>query len=167
MYILSDKEINQECLSILDRFSNDNHFYKPHIQLLYNCGLRISEIVQKDNIYRTEYGDLFVWMQKTNRYRIIKKNEFTESFDLENLLQLNQLNYVNEKNISGAIKYFSNYRQLFVGNKEIVTHIFRHNYAKQKYIELESYPLVNEHLQEQNLSVCEKYVNSKIYYKTK
>lgn len=164
MTILDNNQINNECLFIKNRIINENNIYSEHIKLLYYTGIRISEVVQNENLYITTENDLFVFMPKTKRYRIIKYEPFLDEINLNLLLSINQSNYINEQNLKREIQKFSSYRRLYSGNKSIISHLFRHNFAKQQYEILKDYSKVNEKLQEQNLSVCINYIDSTIYY---
>lgn len=164
MKILSDQEINDACAEVLNRALLEDSFYITHLELLFRYGLRISEVVQDDKIYKTSSGELFVWMKKTKRYRVIPQDDFIDNLDTGLLLSKNTMQNINEQNLKRLISYYLAYRQLFIGSKNIVSHLFRHNFAKQKFARLESVRLVNELLQEVSENVCEGYINSEIWY---
>lgn len=164
MYVLSDQEIDDLCQKIISEAYNQGSLFTKHYELMYKFGLRVSEVCGVDNISVTGTGDVLIYMKKTRKYRLIKKEDFQVNFDIEIFLASNNLTYYSEQNIKREITNLSPYRRLFCGNKNIVTHIFRHNFAKQKFIQLQNIASVNYLLQESNLSICENYINSKIYY---
>lgn len=164
MNVLSTSDIKALCDNMYHQVSNSDSEFKEHIELLYRYGLRVSEVVQVDNIKKTEAGELLVFMKKTKLFRVIPADYFTQSFNVNNFLSMNELSYISEVNIQRLITRVNPYRQLFVGGKKIVTHVFRHNFAKQKMIELNSVEKVNLLLSEKTVSICQNYIDSVIYY---
>jgi len=162
--ILTSSELDILCQNILLNASHFDSRYKIHLTLMYGFGLRISETLLTEGLYKAENGNILVLMPKTGYTRILPTNQFSESIDFNLLYSLNNQSCINKKSLERLIKSHVPYYSLKCGNKGINSHLFRHNYAKKAFNQLQSYTAVNELLQEKTLSICKDYCNSLITY---
>lgn len=161
---LSINEIDDLCRLLALRVERNFWQYSVHVNLMFRYGLRIGETFLSDGLLKGQNSELIVTMPKTGFTRIIEADEFTERLNIDNLLALNSLQYINVVNLSRILKQVSPYRNLFTGTKPINSHIFRHNYAKQLFQEYNDIDVVHYRLSEQEVKSTENYINSKIYY---
>lgn len=164
MRYLSNLELDQECIKIVNQVSQRYNYLLIHFQLMYKYGLRVSEVCGRDNFQRDAFGDVHVFMKKTEKTRILHKDSFLDSIDFELFHSLNDFRNVNETEVRRCFEKVTTYRRLFCGRKEIVTHLFRHNAIKKMFDLTNDINQVNDFIQEEDPQNTLQYVNSQIYY---
>lgn len=161
---LTTEELDELCMHIRDRIITDYSHFTTHIQLMYRYGLRVSEVMQTDGFSFDAGSNLVVKLPKQNYIRIIQPDDFTLNLDIYNFQLINSLPSYNITALQRAIKRCSIYRRLYVGNKGINTHLFRHNFAKKQFRLLQSDEAVQAVMAEKSLQSAQRYITSKIYY---
>lgn len=163
MYILSNNEIKSTCLSII---ANAQAFDLVMYDLFLNCyniGARISEIRYFNNWYVNSSNQYVLQPLKGNLERTFNVNDITDllRYSIDNrTLEYESCRYTT---VTRYLSRFSPYPFLMAGNKQISTHIFRHNKYKQLYELLGSVSAVAAYFGEQSLSVAGNYINSSLY----
>jgi len=165
MQLLSNKQIDNACKQVLKSAEKNDIFLHSLFESLYKTGLRVGEIIDfsKWSIISEEL--LQVQTLKGSNPRIFKNSGLNQIYvDLirYDTTHLAQFNY---KNLSRAFKKFVPYSQLLIGNKQVSTHLFRHNKAKQLKEKGLSDVEIQIYLGEKDLKNALVYINSKIYIK--
>ncbi|NOZ36007.1 MAG: site-specific integrase [Chlorobi bacterium] len=163
MQILSDKEINKICKQVVNTSELNDIFLHSLFDTLYKTGLRVGEVTDWSQWTIVSKKYLQVQTLKGSNPRTFKNKKLNQIYvDLirYNTTYLAQFNY---KNLSRAFNRFAPYSQLLIGNKQVSTHLFRHNKAKKLkakgYTDIE----IQTYLGEKDLKNALVYINSKIY----
>lgn len=132
--LVSDTELNQKLQAVKSHAIDKGLEFGSAFILLYYYGLRISEVVYfSDIILKLNEQEVTIITPKTNRVRTLliapetqqaitvtsQMNVFTRTISIE-IIQ-----HFITRTIQGTWHY--------VGDKNINTHLFRHNYAKMMY----------------------------------
>ena len=163
MQILTPKEINKICKQVVNTSELNDIFLHSLFDSLYKIGLRVGEIIDFSRWTIIDKKYLQVKTLKGSNPRTFKNNKLNPIFvDLirYNTTYLANFNY---KNLSRAFNRFAPYSQLLIGNKQVSTHLFRHNKAKQLKSKGYSDIEIQTYLGEKDLKNALVYINSKIY----
>ncbi len=163
MQILTDKEIDKICKKVLQTSELNDIFLYSLFDSLYKTGLRVGEIIDFSRWSIIDKKYLQVQTLKGSNPRTFKNKELNQIYvDLTryNTTYLAQFNY---KNLSRAFNRFAPYSQLLIGNKQVSTHLFRHNKAKQLKAKGYSDIEIQTYLGEKDLKNALVYINSKIF----
>ena len=162
MQILSDKEIDKTCKQVLHTAELNDIFLYSLFDSLYKTGLRVGEIIDFSRWAVIDKKYLQVQTLKGSNPRSFKSSDLNQIYvDLirHDTTYLANFNY---KNLSRAFNRFAPYSQLLIGNKQVSTHLFRHNKAKKLkrkgYSDIE----IQTYLGEKDLKNALVYINSKI-----
>ena len=163
MQILTPKEIHQICKQVVNTSELNDIFLHSLFDTLYKTGLRVSEVTDWSRWTIISKKYLQVQTLKGSNPRTFKNNKLNPIFvDLirYNTTYLANFNY---KNLSRAFNRFAPYSHLLIGNKQVSTHLFRHNKAKQLKSKGYSDIEIQTYLGEKDLKNALVYINSKIY----
>lgn len=162
--VLTPAQVADVCNIVLTKSTADNSLYNYHYWALNAYGLRVSEVMQTERPYLDEYNRLHFHQPKVNRERIIYDVDEWELSIVQRIYDLNNLTYINVRGMQREFARYNPYRLLYCGDKQISTHIFRHNYAKQRMELYEDFDRVHLELGELTPEVTEHYINSEIYF---
>ena len=161
--VLSNAELDQLLLNFLARFgSSPYRAALPLFDFLYDFGFRVRELQNIQNWTLSQDGIVECVTSKGSNNRFI---QFTE---LPNLVQRSILENDNLLFLSTYTSYrryfydFKGVRRLTVGNKNISTHVFRHNKIKKIRSEGVSKSDIQQLFGLKNLSVVDSYLSSEI-----
>jgi len=163
MRIFSPPEINQMCLEFLDRINQFDFYLHDLFFNQYNTGLRYSDLY---DLYRWEFVVPEIYLchpAKGNSPRMFNNEEL--SFPFRESVRSNNSIY-EVCRYTTTIRYFNRYFQephIKVGRKEISTHIFRHNKAKQLKQQEWNDEQIRIYFGEQNIVNTMGYIYSTVY----
>lgn len=163
MKILTPNQINKICRHVVETSEHYDIFLHSLFETLFLTGLRAGEVLDFSRWTVTPEGNLTVQTQKNSSPRIFKPEELSSVFAdviLTNNIQLIRFNY---KYIQRLFNRFSTYPQIFVGNKQVSTHLFRHNKAKRMLVEGYTDIQIQSYLGEKDLKNALNYINSDVY----
>ena len=161
---LSNTELNNVCLSILEAIEKDYNHYYPHVYFMFYYGVRIGETFNYSIAYDNNSSKIVIYPQKKNNPRM---HNLIDSETLENLEKLQikaDLFWINKRNLQRIIEKVNPYRKLYCGKKCIGAHIFRHNWVKQQLALGQQIVNINSMLGYTWQNVGTSYAISKIYY---
>jgi site-specific recombinase XerD len=160
---LSDSEINQVCQTILETSEEFDIFLHALFDTLYKTGLRAGEVLNF-SLWSVDSPDsLTVQTQKNSIPRTFAPDELSPVFADVLLTQNTRLINYNYKYLQRIFRRFAPYPQLFIGNKQVSTHLFRHNKAKRLILEGCTDTQIQTYLGEKDLKNALVYVNSEVY----
>jgi len=163
MQLLTNKEIDKICKKVLQTSERNDIFLHSLFDTLYKTGLRVGEIIDFSRWAVIDKKYIQVQTLKGSNPRTFKSSELNQIYvDLirYNTIYLAQFNY---KNLSRAFNRFAPYSHLLIGNKQVSTHLFRYNKAKQLKAKGYSDIEIQIYLGEKDLKNALVYINSKIY----
>jgi site-specific recombinase XerD len=153
--------LDQYCFLIVCKAKSRKLYFADFLLLLYNTGIRVSEV--NPNLWTLKSQSIYeLQPRKGNNPREISKDDLPPSF----------INYlIDNLDIAYRIPYSSFIRAILflqpaiirtAGNKNIISHIFRHNYAKKLKTSGYSDIMIQTILGEKNLSSALNYIYSDI-----
>ena len=161
---LTNSEIDNVCIRLMQEVSLKHPMYEPHVFFLYHYGVRINEVFNYRITYDINQDKLVVFPQKNNNPRnLVITNNDTLS-QLEKLQLSQDLDYLNKKNLQRIIEKEISIRVLKCGNKKIGAHLFRHNYIKKLVADGKQILTIDFMMGYTNQSVVDTYAVSRIYY---
>ena len=163
MKILSLKEIDAVCKQVVRSAEKYDIFLYAFFDTLYKTGLRSGEVIDFSRWSMITKELLQVQTLKGSNPRIFKNEELNPIFvDLicYDSTHIAQYNY---KSLQRAFNRFAPYSQLLIGNKQVSTHLFRHNKAKHLKASGSSEEEIQKYLGEKDLKNAQIYISSKIY----
>lgn len=161
---LSNSDIDNVCLKLMQSISVNYPMYAPHVFFLYHYGVRINEVFNYRITYNADTDRLIIYPQKNNNPRnlVITNNKTLEN--LEKLQLTQNLDYLNKKNLQRIIEKEISIRILKCGNKKIGAHLFRHNYIKRLVSNGKQILTIDMMMGYTNQTVADTYAVSRIYY---
>lgn len=160
--MMSNSEINSYCLEILERLGVQGFsYYKTNFETLYNFGFRASELdLIPDWVVNQNDIVLCQTLKRGGIRRIQLDNMPTE---LQNYLtgQPNNLSLPRYQTIEKIYSSVSP-NTLKCGNKNIGSHIFRHNRMKQMHEAGRSVEFIANYFKLSSQDVVTNYINSTI-----
>lgn len=126
--------VNSKAIQVVKKSKRIDLYVHYCLKLMYVFGLRVNEAVEFDKIIHAKSDKyLMLFTKKNNRYRKIR------NYSWVNIAIKYMSNARKEK--TNASKYdireyllrFTELGGMHIGKKRVITHIFRHLYAKRKY----------------------------------
>jgi integrase len=164
MFILTNSQINDYCLQLITLAEGFDFYIHDLFLNLYYTGCRYQELYQINRWSTDIAGNYTLDPLKGNNQRTFNGIPLTEYFT----------NHINNQTLPyQAARYTTTRRYLSrlsslpflkVGNKEISTHIFRHNRAKQMHEDEISDADIQLWFGENTLSAMRNYIYSEVYY---
>lgn len=162
MHLLSTEEISTLCENIVSVAEKHDLFLHAVFDTLNLTGLRCNEALEferwtilTDNLFQ-------VTTEKKSSPRLFNAEELNPLYS--DLLK-NDATYLlthNYKSVARKFKLFCPYSNLVVGNKQISTHLFRHNYVKKLFNQGQSIQQISDKIGEKEPKNILGYVNSQI-----
>jgi len=163
MQILTEQEINQECLNIVGRARAFDNVIFTISEMLYKTGLIFSEVMEFDRWEFNTDGTLTVKTAKFSNPRIFEVSELGENFVIALVNEEQFFRGTSPTTVRYYIKRFLNYSNLKVKNKNVSTHLFRHNKAKSLKQEGKSDVQIQAYLGEKEITSAMTYIYSTVY----
>lgn len=161
MRILSNLEIDNLCCMLLANTGSCSYFYYHFFELLYSTGLRYNDV---SLCFNSSYNDTSFILKpsKHNNPRSILFSDVSSSF----------CNFVRGiDNLLYRIPYASLIREfkrclpvpsVFINDKSILLHLFRHNYMKKLFLSGNSLSTIAQITGEKHVVSVSNYVFSEI-----
>lgn len=158
----------QELIQIIEQFLDYTQVMRPDLypifQLQRDSACRIGEAVDFMRwTVRTNYVRL--QPQKRNNVRLLELEDFTST----------SINYLINQQDYFPLKYYNKFNyyiqthiseNLYIGEKRVSTHIFRHAKVKEMVQNHQATPTqIQDYLGERTMRAAEQYINSIIYVK--
>ena len=129
---LNQFDIDSILLQILEETRKYDIYSFMIFESLYNTGLRINELIEYSRITQIDTNTVLINTQKFSNPRAINSSLLNETyysaFQLNTLpLFIRSYSYYN----SAFINRLRYYKDIRIGEKEVTTHLFRHNYIKK------------------------------------
>ncbi len=162
---LTTNEIDDLCRQVVQKAEKVDIYSFIIFDTLYRTGLRISELLEINRIQLLSSEKILITTQKKSNNRIIDKKQFNEIF-IESFIS-NQLHFLlrNYKYYSLNFNLYNPLNHnLRTRNKQISTHLFRHNYIKKRFQSGLSVSEISNEIGEKENKNTLKYINSIIYY---
>jgi site-specific recombinase XerD len=133
MQILSLDEINNVCNTIVTRTLNYNEFLHACFQVLFTTGCRCGEVANF-RLWSFDGPNMIKWQTiKRGGIRRIAASELPDLF-ISFIANPPDSGFIaSKRNLRSAFDIFSPYQQIFTLDKQISTHLFRHNRIKQLF----------------------------------
>ena len=161
---ISDNEIDNICMSIVESIRMKYPYYYPHILFMYWYGCRIGELFDFRIRYDGLNSKVIIRPQKNNNDRVLDIVNFEVPAVIEqiNLTQYNSS--INKRNLQRIIEKVHPYRNLKCGNKKIGAHLFRHNFIKKSIASGSQIVNLDNEMGYTNQTVADTYLISQIYF---
>lgn len=163
MTVLSLSEINNACLSVVNKSSNYSEYLYACYLTAFNTGARCGEIANL-SLWRESAPGQISWQTiKRGGIRTVPESLIHPLFVYYIKNPPASMQVVSKRNLRRGFDALSVYQSLFTLNKRISSHLFRHNRIKQLHLggmspdEIAIYFAVN------SAEVPLYYINSIIY----
>jgi site-specific recombinase XerD len=160
---LSNNDIDNCCKSIIAHSKSYDMYSYIIFDTLYNTGLRINELLDYSRVSIIDINSVLVQTQKFSNPRIIPISDFNSVYmahlasgTLYNLIR--SYSYYSEK----MLLYNTQFHKLFIKNKRISTHLYRHNYVKRLFDDGYTIPQISTVIGERDDKNTMGYVYSQI-----
>jgi site-specific recombinase XerD len=163
MAILTEQQINNVCHLIVQTAERHDIFLHALFETLYMTGLRAGEITDFSRWSVDSPDRLTVQTQKKSNPRSFAPEDLSPVFADVLITQNTRLINFNYKYLQRTFNRFALYPQLFIGNKQVSTHLFRHNKAKRLILEGYTDTQIQTYLGEKDLKNALSYINSEIH----
>lgn len=163
MKLISSIELNDILSSNLDAIKY-NYFDRAFaFQLMFDTGCRVNETIEINRWNIINSTQITLKPQKGNLIRTFNQADLDPEFinSIQNNLPISY-NLTTDKLRYSLKTHFVNYG-FYIGNKKSVSHIFRHNFAKQLKLRGFTDNQIKLSLGEKNLSSAVGYIYSDVY----
>lgn len=161
--LVNDETLDLMLKKFIEKMEKFDFVMFPTFKILYSHGFRIREVLEAKRWKLNENGIFRIETEKGSLPRFINFNEIEKRYR-------NELDYANYNdrllNYSQVKRRFESYfsAQFFTeNNRKLITHLFRHNFVKQKYNQGLSVEEISKIIGEINSENTRGYVTSKIY----
>lgn len=163
MTILSIEQINDECARIVNRTQHYNPFLHACFQVLFNTGARCGEVCDL-SLWQITFDGKVEWQTiKRGGVRSVSASLIPALFQHYILFKPESRFIASKRNLRSAFDIFSSFQAVYTLDKQISTHLFRHNRIKQLYADGWSLDDIRTYFAVGANEVPEYYVNSTIY----
>jgi len=164
MEIVTIQQLDNICLAAVSMIYKYNNNLKDFARLQFEYGLRVNEMFELSNFTHKPNGTIQLYMNKTDETRILNNIEFNKSINWYTYNDLVNSRYVTLNKYTRAFNKSISYKGLKVGDKNISTHLFRHNRTKQLYLQYGNIQDVAVIFGTVDLPNVQGYVDSIVYY---
>lgn len=161
---LTNNEIDDVCLKIMDRIILEYPYYSAHVKFLYYYGCRVGELFDYRISFDGINSKVIIKPQKNNNDRVLDMFNAEIPSIIENINITQDNSYLNKRNFQRIIEKVHPIRRLMCGNKKIGAHLFRHNYIKKLVASGYQINTIDNMMGYTNQTVADTYAISKIYY---
>ena len=141
-----------------------NKRYASIFDMQFKTGLRIGECVQHNRFVFLDSPHFKIITEKGSNDRIFNYKDFDAYFQDMYLLEQYPFPYCSESVASYFFRHYYKYSQVYVENKGITTHLFRHCIVKFWHELGFDNEYIAEQLGEKDVKNIKLYINSKLYY---
>lgn len=141
-----------------------NKRYASIFDMQFKTGLRIGECVQPSRFVFLDDPNFKIITEKGSIDRIFDYTEFDNYFQDMYLLEQYPFPYCSESVASYFFRHYFKYSQVFVGDKGITTHLFRHCIVKFWHELGFDDAYIAEQLGEVDVKNIKLYIDSQLYY---
>ncbi len=163
MKILSVSEIDTLCRKVVETAEQFDIFLHALFNTLYLTGLRAGEVIDFSRWSVDTAGNFTVLTEKNSNPRTFASDELDPLFADIITTQNTHLITFNYKYLQRTFNKFATYSQLFIGNKQVSTHLFRHNKAKRMILEGYTDTQIQSYLGEKDIKNALSYINSEVF----
>jgi len=163
---LTNADIDNTCNHLVNHTARFDIYSHIIFDTLYRTGLRINELLEYERITLIDIDTVQVITQKFSNPRLIPLSDFNSIFishlasgSLHTLIR--SYSYYSSK----ILIYNSLFPRLYIKNKQVTTHLFRHNYVKKLFEEGQSIEEISEIIGERESKNTMGYVYSQIQSK--
>ena len=164
MAILTQFEIDETCLEIIQYIKKNHSHYYPHIMMMYLYGCRIGEVFNNRIYFDAENDKITIAAQKGNNLRVNPRVTSEVPYLIERINLTQENFWINKRNLQRIISTASSYRNLYCGNKKIGAHLFRHNWVKKQVASGKQITEIDNMLGYTKQSIIDTYLPSTIRY---
>ena len=161
-YSLEDLQNDLQVFVINMRYFNKR--YASIFDMQFKTGLRIGECVQPSRFVFLDLPHFKIITEKGSNDRIFNYTDFDAYFQDMYLLDQYPFPYCSESVASYFFRHYYKYSQVYVGDKGITTHLFRHCIVKFWHELGFDDAYIAEQLGEKDVKNIKLYINSKLYY---
>ena len=161
--LLSNTDIDNCCQSIVEHAKKYDMYSYIIFDSLYKTGLRINELLDYSRISIIDINSVLVQTQKFSNPRVISISDFNPVY-ISHLASgsldafIRSYSYYSEK----ILLFNSLFHKLYINNKRISTHLYRHNFVKKLYEEGLSISEISNTIGERDNKNTFGYVHSQI-----
>lgn len=141
-----------------------NKRYASIFDLQFKTGLRIGECVQFNRFIFLDSPNFEIVTEKGSNNRIFTYTDFDSYFQDMYLLGQYPFPYCSESVASYFFRHYFKYSQVFVGDKGITTHLFRHCLIKFWHELGFDNAYIAENLGERDVKNIQLYIDSQLFY---
>lgn len=141
-----------------------NKRYASIFDMQFKTGLRIGECVQPNRFVFLDSPQFEIVTEKGSNNRIFNYTEFDDYFQDMYKLEQYPFPYCSESVASYFFRNYYKYSQVFVGDKGITTHLFRHCLVKFWHELGFDDEYIAAQIGEREVKNVKLYINSQLYY---
>jgi site-specific recombinase XerD len=132
--VLTNNDIENTCSHLVNHTAKFDIYSHIIFDTLYRTGLRINELLEYERVSLIDIDTVQVITQKFSNPRIIPLSDFNPIY-IAHLAsgQLPALIRSYSYYSSKMLIYNSLHPRLYIKNKQVTTHLFRHNYVKRLF----------------------------------
>lgn len=132
-HVLTDTELNDLCEYYLWQADLQNvHMYSA-VSMLYSTGCRVGELNTFARLSLTGTGSVAIITQKSNYIRVVD-SAYVPTLFYDRLVSQSFVEYlVSPLAVVRFLRNYSPYAKVMNGEKECVSHLFRHNRCRTLY----------------------------------
>ena len=161
---LTDNEIDDVCLRLIENIKNKHPQYYNYVRFLYDYGCRVGELFDFRISFDAVHYKVLIQPQKKNNLRELQPANIHASEIIEHINITQNLFHLNKRNLQRIIEKEIHIHNLRCGNKKIGAHIFRHNWIKKKVAQGYQITSIDQMLGYTWQTVASTYSISRIYY---
>lgn len=162
--IYTAEELNIDLLSFTAFLSEKQLYYTDFLSIFYNTGLRFCEVREFSRWSVANDNEVTVITAKGSNPRTFNKNLLPPFFITCIRENINPFKGINNQTAAYYFKTFYPKKQVRHDKKRLSTHLFRHNIAKQMFINGFSRSEIKEFLGEKSLLNSNNYIDSELNY---
>lgn len=159
---ITNNLLNYYCTSLVSFFENSDHELHQILRLYNSTGIRADELFLYNNWIDYSPTHLQLYTAKTGEVRLIDKSKIS-TWMLERIINKRKDYFHTYNSIYHRLKKYG-VNLVFNGNRKISTiHMFRYNYIKQLYEQVQDNVVVKQDLSHINQGTTDYYINAPIY----
>lgn len=162
MAILTNLEIDNECLLLIDKLNNYHQPLRDAFQIMYLHGLRTIEICNKSLWSVNPDTSLTLSTAKFGDERIFLESDLPSFYYSFITSADSSRYYYSVESMQRVFNKFTSYPTLYIKSKQVGCHLFRHNFCKKLYDNGYSVEAISERLGHQELTSTMGYILSQV-----
>lgn len=126
-HILTNAELDELCNYYLWQADLQNIHMAAAIEMLYKTGVRVGELNTFGRLSLTGTGSVAIITEKSNYIRVVDSS-YIPALYYNRLVEMNFCEYlISPLAILRFLRNYNPYAKVMNGNKECISHLFRHN----------------------------------------